>query len=64
MARDQGPMTDAEIDEARERIRKLRDEVREDLVDDLGDKPGDYRSEHYFRDRGADADEAVPDGGE
>lgn len=64
MARDHGPMTDAEIAEARERIQDLREEVREDLASDLGGDADDHRSDRYFRDLGGDADEAVPDGGE
>ena len=57
-------MTDVEISEARDRIQKLREEVREDLADDLGGDTDDYRSDRYFRDLGADTYEAVPDDGE
>lgn len=64
MARDQEPMTDAELAEAREQIQELREEVREDLAEDLGGDTDDYHSERYFRDLGGNAGEAVPDGGE
>lgn len=60
MARDQEPMTDAEIEQAREGIEELRKQVREDLAEDLGGDPEDYDSERYLSDRG----EARPDGGD
>lgn len=65
MARDQeGPMTDEELAAASEELQDLREEVREDLADDLGGDADDYRVENYFRDRGSNTDEALPDGGQ
>jgi len=64
MARDsEGPMTDAELAEAREQIQELREEVREDLAAELDGDPEDYNSETYFSDLESDTSEAVPDGG-
>ena len=53
MARDQEPMTDGELAEAKERLEELREQVRKDLAEDLGGDPDDYR-----------ADRPVTDGGE
>jgi len=53
MARDQEPMTDGELAEAKESLEELREQVREDLAEDLGGDPDDYR-----------ADRPVTDGGE
>lgn len=64
MARNQGPVTDEEIEAVREEMQAQREDVREALAADLGGDPEDYRAEAYFRDRDGDTDEAVPDGGE
>ena len=53
MARNQGPMTDEQIAEAKAELEDLRREIREDLAEDLGGDPEDYR-----------ADRAATDGGE
>ena len=42
MARDQDPMTDEELAEAKESLEELREQVREDLAKDLGGDPEDY----------------------
>lgn len=65
MARDQ-PMTEVDVEEAREQIQELREEVRADLATDLGGDSEDYSSESYFRDldESVTDGEAVPDGGE
>ncbi len=64
MARDQEPMTDAELAAAKEEIQELREEIREDLAADLDGDPEEYDSEKHFRDLDSDTGEAVPDGGE
>lgn len=55
MARDQQPITDEEIAEARDALQELREQVRQDLADDLGGEPEDYNADRV--------DETVPDGG-
>ena len=42
MARNQEPMTDEELAEAKESLDELREQVREDLAEDLGGEPEDY----------------------
>ena len=42
MARNQEPMTDKELAEAKESLEDLREQVREDLAEDLGGAPEDY----------------------
>ena len=42
MARDQDPMTDKELAEAKESLEELREQVREDLAKDLIGDPVDY----------------------
>lgn len=54
MARDQKPMTDEELADARGRLEQLREQVREDLAEDLGGDPEDYDATR----------QPVPDGGE
>lgn len=69
MARDQQPVTDAEIEAFREELEAQRQEIREQLAEDLGGEPEDYDAERYFAQQ-ADGDgtgedgEVVPDGGE
>lgn len=65
MARDQGPMTDEELEEASEQLEELREEVREALAAELGGDAEDYRAEKFLHDAEDDAGgEAVPDGSE
>lgn len=52
MARDQEPMTDEEIEQAKAEIADLFEEVREDLADDLGGEPEDYRTDRRVADGG------------
>lgn len=47
-------MTEDEIEQAREDIHDLFDDVRADMADDLGGDPEDYQAESS----------AAPDGGE
>lgn len=42
MARDQEPVTDDELQEGKERLRKHRQKVREALAEDLGGDSEDY----------------------
>jgi hypothetical protein len=58
MARDQEPVSDDEIEAAKQRFDELCDQGREDLAADLGDDPEDYNADTYH------ADELVADGGE
>jgi len=53
MAQHHGPMTDAEIETAKDELQALRGDVREALADELGGDADDYR-----------ADRSVADGGE
>ena len=53
MTRNQDPMTEEQIKDAKAAIHDLFAEVREDLAEDLGGDPDDYR-----------ADRAATDGGE
>jgi hypothetical protein len=65
MARKQESVTDDEIEAAKEELRRVQEEVREQLAEDLGGKPEDYDASAYFhRQAGEDEGEAVPDGGE
>lgn len=52
MARDQRPMTDDELGQARDEIHSLFDEVREDLAEDLGGDPEGYRADRRVADGG------------
>jgi hypothetical protein len=45
MASADGPMTEEELEQAREGIREHFEEVREALAEDLGGEPEDYRYE-------------------
>lgn len=54
MARDQEPMTDEELAEAKQRLEDLRERVRHDLAEDLGGDPDEYDATRR----------PVPDGGE
>lgn len=58
MARDQSqePMTDADLESAREGIEEFRVETREILAEELGGDPDDYRADRY-RDLEADGGE-------
>lgn len=56
MTRDQQPVSEAEIEEARAGLQELRQQVREDLAADLGGDPEDYNADRV--------DEVRPDGGE
>jgi len=49
MARNQEPMTDEELAEAKESLEALREQVREDLAEDLGGDPDDYRADPLSR---------------
>lgn len=61
MARDQEPVTEADIAELREEMAAQRDEIREALAEDLGGEPDDYDAARYFNERES---EPVADGGE
>lgn len=63
MARNQEPITEAEIEAAKAEMREQQQEIREQLADDLGGEPEDYDASAYFH-RQAEGGEAVPDGGE
>jgi hypothetical protein len=52
MARNQGPVTDDEIERAKEEIEDLRGEVRQVLADELGGDPDDYRADRVAADGG------------
>jgi len=52
MARNQEPMTDEELAEAKESLEALREQVREDLAEDLGGDPEDYRADRAAADGG------------
>jgi len=58
MARDQEPVSNEEIEAAKQRLDALREQVREDLAADLGGDPEDYNADTYH------VDEPVADGGE
>lgn len=58
MARDQEPVSDEEIEAAKQRLDELREQIREDLAADLGGDPEDYNADTYH------VDEPVADGGE
>ncbi|PSQ06524.1 hypothetical protein BRC97_06080 [Halobacteriales archaeon QS_6_71_20] len=68
MARDSEPVTDDEIEAAREEMSEQRNEIREYLAEELGGDAGDYDSRAYFRELDDDVDgtdeQAAPDGGE
>ncbi|MXR40499.1 hypothetical protein GRX01_03925 [Halobaculum sp. WSA2] len=68
MVRDPEPVTDDEIEAAREKMGEQREDIREYLADELGGDPSDYDSRAYFQDIVDDVDgsegQAVPDGGE
>lgn len=61
MARDQQPVTDAEIEAAREAMKRQREEIRDYLASELGGEAEEYRAEIYLGDA---ADEIHPDGGQ
>jgi hypothetical protein len=58
MARDREPVSNEEIEAAKQRLDALREQVREDLAADLGGDPEDYNADTYH------VDEPVADGGE
>ena len=68
MARDSEPVTDDEIEAAREEMSEQRNEIREYLAEELGGDVGDYDSRAYFQELDDDVDgadeQAAPDGGE
>lgn len=57
MARDRGPVTEAEYEALREQMEEQAAALRESLAEDLGGEPEDYNSDTYH------ADEPVADGG-
>jgi hypothetical protein len=58
MARDHKPVSEEELETAKQRLDQLRERIREDLADDLGGDPEDYNADTYH------VDEPVADGGE
>ena len=54
MARNQEPMTDEELAEAKENLEALREQVREDLAEDLGGPPEDYDATRQLVSDGGD----------
>jgi len=52
MAQYHGPMTDAEIEVAREELHALRSDVREALADELSGDADDYRADRPVADGG------------
>ena len=58
MARDQEPVSEEELEAAKQQLDELRERVREDLAADLGGDPEDYNADTYH------VDEPVADGGE
>jgi hypothetical protein len=64
MARDQEPITEAEIEAAKAEMREQQQEMREQLAEDLGGDPEDYDASAYFHRQAEEGEgEAVPDGG-
>lgn len=61
MARNQGPVSEEEIEALREEMDEQREDIREVLAEDLGGKPEDYDAEEYLNDP---AGEPVAGGGE
>lgn len=47
MARNQEPMTDEDLEDAKEVIRELREETREALAEELGGEADDFRADTY-----------------
>ena len=68
MSRDSEPVTDDEIEAAREAMSEQRGEIREYLAEQLGGDAGDYDSRTFLQGAGDDVDgsgeQAAPDGGE
>lgn len=64
MARDQEPITEADIEAAKEEMREQQEELREQLAEDLGGKPEDYDASAYFYRQAKGGEGAVPDGGD
>lgn len=60
MARDQQPVTDAEIEAARKAMERQRAEIRDYLANELGGEAEEYRAETHLNDH---ADEVHLDGG-
>jgi len=52
MARNQSPMTDEELEQAKAEIHDLFEDVRRDLAEDLGGDPDDYRADRVAADGG------------
>ena len=61
MARNQKPVSEAEIEALREEMDEQRLEIREAMAEDLGGEPEDYDAGKYLIDR---AGEPVADGGD
>lgn len=57
MARDQEPVSEAELEALREEMAEQRVQVRAELAEDLGGDPEDYNADTYH------VDEPVADGG-
>lgn len=47
MARDQEPMTEGDLENAKEAIQELREETREALAEELGGEANDFRADTY-----------------
>jgi hypothetical protein len=58
MAQDQEPVSEEELEAAKQHLDELREQIREDLAADLGGDPEDYNADTYH------VDEPVADGGE
>jgi len=61
MARNQGPVSEEEIQALRVEMDEQRQEIREALAKNLGGEPEDYDAEEYLKDR---AGEPVADSSE
>jgi hypothetical protein len=58
-------VTDDEIEAAKEELRRVQEEVREQLAEDLGGEPEDYDASTYFHRQAEEGEsEAMPDGGD
>lgn len=47
MARDQEPMTEGDLENAKEAIQELREETREALAEELGGEADNFRADTY-----------------
>jgi len=64
MARDQEPITEAEVEAAKAEMREQQEELREQLAEDLGGDPEDYDASAYFHRQAEGGEGVAPDGGE